>query len=64
MIYDRTALLERAERFALAQEQMAADASEDSQHWHHVALANLLRELAAALALSSKDVGQPTGLPR
>lgn len=48
-------LLARAERFALAQEQYAAQASEDSQHWHHVGLANLLRELACAL--TSQDCG-------
>jgi hypothetical protein len=47
---DIGALLERAERFAVAQENYAAQANEDSQHWHHVALANLLRELASALS--------------
>lgn len=47
---DISALLERAERFAVAQEHYAAQAAEDSQHWHHVMLANLLRELVSALS--------------
>jgi len=55
MVYDRAALLDRAEQFALAQEQLAANSAEDRQHWHHVSLANLIRELAAALSLSQSD---------
>jgi len=42
-------LITDAERFAAAQENMAARSKEDSEHWHHVALANLLREMASAL---------------
>lgn len=42
-------LIESAERFALAQEDMAVRSQEDSQHWHHIALAELLRDMASAL---------------
>lgn len=42
-------LISDAEKFAAAQEDLAGRASEDSQHWHHVAVAGLLRELAARI---------------
>jgi hypothetical protein len=42
-------LLHSADEFAAAQEQMAARAAEDSEHWHHRAVAWLLHELAARL---------------
>lgn len=46
-------LKEQAEKAAQAQEQKAAETSEDSEHWHHVFLANLFRTLAAALPPAS-----------
>jgi hypothetical protein len=42
-------LIEDAERFAVAQETKAAHSKEDSEHWHHVALAALLRDMAAEI---------------
>lgn len=41
-----TELYALAEQYAVAQEHLAASASEDSQHWHFVALKDLLMELA------------------
>ena len=47
-------LILSAERFALAQETKAAHSKDDSEHWHHVAVAQLLREMAATIcALTS-----------
>jgi len=39
-------LRKSATEFAIAQEKMAARSQEDSQHWHHIAVHNLLLELA------------------
>ncbi len=44
-------LVAAAGEHAIAQQHLAANAQEDSQHWHHVALAQLLEELAARLRL-------------
>jgi hypothetical protein len=46
----REQLIADAARFAAAQDDLAGRCSEDSQHWHHVALAMLLREMASALS--------------
>lgn len=49
LIVDIAALKAQAERAALAQEDLASRADEDSQHWHHVMLANLIRTMAALI---------------
>jgi hypothetical protein len=45
----RKQLIADADKFASAQEDMAGRAREDSEHWHYVALADLLREMAYML---------------
>ena len=42
-------LLKSAEGFALAQEDLAGKANEDFTHWHHVGLADLIKELSTRL---------------
>lgn len=49
MTRTREQLVADAEKFAAAQEDLAGRSSEDSQHWHHIAVANLLREMAREL---------------
>lgn len=48
-------LIAHAHKFADAQSQIAAQAKEDSQHWHHVAVADLLREMASALSSTLRE---------
>ena len=43
-------LIAQARGFANAQRHVAARSTEDRTHWHHVALADLLDELAERLA--------------
>jgi hypothetical protein len=44
-----TELYRAAEKFAAAQERLAANTTEDILHWHHVALRDLIMELASRL---------------
>lgn len=47
-------LYSSAEEFAVAQERMAANATEDRQHWHHIAVRDLIMELASRLVRSKQ----------
>ena len=45
----REQLTADARKFAAAQDDLAARSKEDSEHWHHIALRDLLLEMSAAL---------------
>lgn len=45
-------LVDQARSFAAAQSHMAANATEDREHWHHVAVMELLTKMADALSQS------------
>ena len=44
-------LIADAEKFATAQRDLAGRQDEDSRHWHHIALADLLLEMSRELSV-------------
>lgn len=47
-------LIASLQEFAQAQDRMAALAKEDSEHWHHAALSDLMKE--SAIRLTKQEI--------